>query len=56
MDDNHDSAHIQGREGRAIIGMSITAFAFLFAAALILWVGYGQSIFVDLVTFVRSCF
>lgn len=42
-------------EGRMVVRLSLIGFSILFAAACVLWAGFGQNIFIDLVTFVRSC-
>jgi hypothetical protein len=42
-------------EHRWLVGAGVVGFVLLFAAAMLLWMGYGAAIFVDLVTFVRSC-
>jgi hypothetical protein len=51
-----DEAMGESGEGAIIVRLAVAAFVLLFATACLLWLGYGQNIFADLVTFVRSCF
>jgi hypothetical protein len=36
--------------------IALIGFGLLFVAGLVLWAGFGSLIFVDLASFVRSCF
>ncbi len=46
----------QTQEGLAIARIAIAGFVCLFVAAVLMWLGYGSQIFVDMLIFAKNCF
>ncbi|MDH7796665.1 MULTISPECIES: hypothetical protein [unclassified Beijerinckia] len=51
-----DTDHTDERSSRLAVRLVLAGFGLMFVAAMAMWINFGPTIFMDLVTAVASCF